>query len=142
MARIRGHIRYLDIIFSRLYRNRKELDFTESHYYRINQILLSTVQLWPYEKSMLTTVNRILLLTLLLSLVFFQVHSILLMYKRENYTTLSYKISKRIKHHCYLEFYNKKAISLTVSYIISLISILTVCHCILCINLIQDILLG
>jgi len=53
--------------------NRCETDFVENRYYRINQIFLSMLDLWPYRRSKFAKINYIFHFTLMLSFVFFQV---------------------------------------------------------------------
>lgn len=92
MERKHRYIPCLDIILSKLTRNRKELDFVASRYYRINQILLSIVQIWPYEKSMSTSIIRTFLFSILFSEVFFQVSFIL-------YDNKSFVVTYCAKYH-------------------------------------------
>ncbi|XP_071567606.1 uncharacterized protein [Temnothorax nylanderi] len=57
--------------------NREKTDFAENHYYRLNQILLSAVGLWPYQRSKFTIINHIFHFGIMGSFVFFQLTSFL-----------------------------------------------------------------
>lgn len=50
-----------------------ETNFAENHYYRLNQILLSTFNFWPYRRSMFSSISYAFQFVMLLSYVFFQV---------------------------------------------------------------------
>ncbi|XP_032675074.1 uncharacterized protein LOC116845930 [Odontomachus brunneus] len=85
----------------------EETDFAEYHYYKINQLLLSTFKLWPYRRSKFAIINHIINWTLLVSLVFFQLTSFLTYQCTMNFviTVLSFTMPSLISIILYCSFY-------------------------------------
>ncbi|KAL0126408.1 hypothetical protein PUN28_005052 [Cardiocondyla obscurior] len=59
-----------------MFSNHEETNFPENRYYKLNQMLLSAVSLWPYRRSKFTNISHIFHFVIMTSFVFFQVKRI------------------------------------------------------------------
>ncbi|XP_039311323.1 uncharacterized protein LOC113003324 isoform X2 [Solenopsis invicta] len=60
-----------------MFLNREKSDFAENHYYKLNQIFLAAISLWPYQQSKFIIISHIFHFIIMGSFVFFQLTSFL-----------------------------------------------------------------
>jgi len=70
-------VRYLDIIFFNMSLNRREIESAKKRY-KIHQIFLSSLNLWPFQRSKYTKIIRSFHFALIISFVSFQVYALFL----------------------------------------------------------------